>query len=359
MAGSAGYSNGVFTVKGAGAQIYGSTDAFNFVYQPLTGDGNVIARLVSVQGGSGYVTAGVMIRNTLDPASANAKTADWPSFNGIYFDLRSTSGGGTAEPGNVPPALPQWIKISRSGSAFTSFASPDGVTWTQIATVQTISMGSTVYVGLAVNSGSTTALATATFDNVSVNSTTASLPSPWFDQDLGSVGIAGNANYSNGTFTVNGAGAQIYGTSDAFNFAYQPLTGDGTIVARLVSLQGGSGFVTAGVMIRNTLDPTSANAKTADWRFYNSIYFDLRSTVGGGTTEPGSHSATLPYWIKVSRSGNNFSSYVSPDGVNWTQLSTSQSITMNSTVYIGLAVNSGSTTALAQATFDSVTITNP
>jgi hypothetical protein len=221
-------------------------------------------------------------------------------------------------------------------------------------------MGTTVYVGLAVTSGSTSTLATATFDNVSVNATPASLPSPWLDQDLGSVGVAGEANYNNGTFTVNGAGAQIYGTADAFHFVYQPLNGDGTIIARLVGISGGVSNAAVGVMIRNTLDAASANAKTADWPAFHGIFFDLRSVSGGSTTEPGSQSgATAPYWIKISRSGNSFSSYTSPDGVTWTQLSTSQSITMNSSVYIGLAVSSGSTSALASATFDNVSITNP
>ena len=36
----------------------------------------------------------------------------------------------------------------------------------------------------------------------------------------------------------------------------------------------------------------SANAKTADWASYHSIYFDVRATTGGGTSEPGSVSAT-------------------------------------------------------------------
>jgi hypothetical protein len=43
------------------------------------------------------------------------------------------------------------------------------VNWTQLGTSQTITMAQNVYVGLAVNSGSTTALATATFDNVSIS----------------------------------------------------------------------------------------------------------------------------------------------------------------------------------------------
>jgi hypothetical protein len=99
----------------------------------------------------------------------------------------------------------------------------------------------------------------------------------------GAPGVAGNASYANNVFTVNGAGTQIYGTADAFHFVYQPLLGDGTIVARLVSLQGGSGYVSAGVMIREALSPDSTNAKTADWAAYGSIYFDVRTTTGGST----------------------------------------------------------------------------
>lgn len=53
-------------------------------------------------------------------------------------------------------------------------------------------------------------------------------------------GVAGSATSANSVFTVSGAGAQIYGNADAFHLVYQPLSGDGTIVARVVSLQGGS-----------------------------------------------------------------------------------------------------------------------
>jgi len=185
------------------------------------------------------------------------------------------------------------------------------------------------------------------------------LPTSWLDQDVGLVGVAGSASYTAGTFTVQGAGAQIYGTADAFHYVYQPLSGDGTVVARLVSLQGGAGYVSAGVMIRNTLDAGSINAKTAEWRSYNGIYFDVRTSTGGSTSEPGVVIATLPYWVKVSRSGSMFSSYASTDGVNWVQLGTNPTITMGQTAYVGLAVTSGSTTALATATFDNVAITVP
>lgn len=115
----------------------------------------------------------------------------------------------------------------------------------------------------------------------------------------------------------------------------------------------------AGVMIRNTLDAGSANANTADWRTYGAIYFNERSTAGGATSQPGRVTATLPYWVKVSRAGSTFGSYASVDGVNWVQLGTSQSISMGQNVFVGLAVTSGSTTALATATFDNVSVTTP
>jgi len=68
---------------------------------------------------------------------------------------------------------------------------------------------------------------------------------------------------------------------------------------------------------------------------------------------------TLPYWVKVVRSGNVLTGYVSADGVNWVQDGTSQTISMASGVYVGFAVSSNNNGALATATFDNVSITQP
>ncbi|MEJ7654384.1 MAG: hypothetical protein WKH64_14185 [Chloroflexia bacterium] len=48
----------------------------------------------------------------------------------------------------------------------------------------------------------------------------------WANQDIGVVGSSGSASHSNGTFTVNASGADIWGTSDSFHFLYQPLSGN-------------------------------------------------------------------------------------------------------------------------------------
>ncbi|HWC15392.1 MAG TPA: hypothetical protein VG498_00155, partial [Terriglobales bacterium] len=66
-----------------------------------------------------------------------------------------------------------------------------------------------------------------------------------------------------------------------------------------------------------------------------------------------------PYWVKLVRSGNTFTSYASSDGSHWTQLGANQTVSMTANVYIGLAVNSGSNSSQATATFDNVSVTTP
>ena len=45
-------------------------------------------------------------------------------------------------------------------------------------------------------------------------------PSPWLNADIGSVGLAGGVSYCGGQFTISGSGADIWGTTDAFQFVY-------------------------------------------------------------------------------------------------------------------------------------------
>jgi RHS repeat-associated protein len=444
--GSASYANSTFTVKGAGGGTLVTTaDGFQFAYQPLSGDGTIIARIVSTSGG-GSQEAGVMIRETLDPGSRNVQALYYASSGGLNLTERTTTSAqsdGYVSAQAISGAPPYWVKLVRSSNTFSGYASLDGVNWAQIGSSETITMATSVYVGLYVTNRSTTSLATATFDGVSLNTpsspapsiagvsettgsvgsqivisgsgfgstqsgsvvtlndavvtinswsstsivvtiptgatsgplmvsvapamnnsnpvefevTTNPLPTSWLDQDVGSTGMSGSATYSSGVFTVTGAGTEIYGTSDAFHFVYLPLSGNGTIIARIVSLSGPSGYIAAGAMIRNTLDPASMNLKTAEWSSYGGIYLDVRTTNGGSTSEPGSKSVSLPYWVKIIRSGSTFYGYTSPDGLTWTQLGSSQTISMATNVLIGLAVTSGRTTASATATFDNVSVT--
>ena len=185
------------------------------------------------------------------------------------------------------------------------------------------------------------------------------LPVGWLDQDVGNVGLAGSATYSNGIFTVSAGGTDIYDTADGMHFVYQQLSGDGTIVARVVNLQGGGSYSKAGVMIRETLTAGSANAYSFEQSAGGTTYyFSYRPTTSGSTTQS-AVGGTVQNWVKVTRSGNTLSGYVSPDAVNWTQMGSSQTISMATNVYVGLAVTSENTSSLATAKFDNVSISTP
>ena len=67
------------------------------------------------------------------------------------------------------------MKLTRSGNLVTASESPDGDTWTVVGS-DTISLPATALVGLAVSSHSTTTVASATFDNVTVGPLSSTAP---------------------------------------------------------------------------------------------------------------------------------------------------------------------------------------
>ena len=49
---------------------------------------------------------------------------------------------------------------------------------------------------------------------------------PWTATDIGAPALSGSATYSNGTFSLSGAGVDIWDTADQFRFVYQAISGD-------------------------------------------------------------------------------------------------------------------------------------
>jgi len=111
-------------------------------------------------------------------------------------------------------------------------------------TAPVVSWSGTI-ISAAVPTGSSSGTFTVTVSGSSANSTTFTvtpLPYGWSDGDIGSVGLSGSGSYAYGTFTVQGSGiGTLYSAPDQLNFSYLPLTGDGAIVARVVSLSGSPG----------------------------------------------------------------------------------------------------------------------
>lgn len=185
------------------------------------------------------------------------------------------------------------------------------------------------------------------------------LASPWASQDIGGVGLAGSAHGDGTNFTVTGSGSDIWSGEDSFRFTYVPLDGDGQIVARLADIQNVNAATKAGVMIREAVPAAGARHALLDIMVAGGMEFIYRPTAEGESAWAAGSYLTAPSWLKMVRSGNVFRSYVSPDGISWTQVGTGVTINMSSEAYVGLAVTSHDNAALCTATFDHVAVTTP
>jgi glucose/arabinose dehydrogenase len=195
---------------------------------------------------------------------------------------------------------------------------------------------------------STPATYTATYTS------TTGVPPPWLDLDIGAPPIAGSVSYASGTFTVKGSG-DVFGTADAFHFVYQPWTGDGSIVARILSVQNTDSGAKSGIMIRESLTSQSTNVFLAMTPAVG-IQFQYRAATGGVSTTQLTSSGVSPYWLKLVRSGTTFTAFKSTDGIVWTTVG-SKTLTMASNVYIGMAVSSRNVSNLCASTVSNPSVT--
>ena len=148
----------------------GRSDQFHFVYQPLQGDVEVIARIASLQAADGWSKAGVMIRESLTANSRNAFMKVSGS-QGWGFQQRIATGDESYNQDGPNGTAPGWARLVREGNLFSAYRSTDGTTWSLVGS-DTISMASTVYVGVALTSHDTAQRATATFTNLTARKLT-------------------------------------------------------------------------------------------------------------------------------------------------------------------------------------------
>jgi len=351
VAGYASANNGVYTLGGSGADIGGTADAFQYTWQPLAGDGEIRARVSSQTANDPLAKAGVMIRDGSAAGALNALVATTPS-NGFRFQWRSTLSGatGSVDGPALNPVPNNWVRLTRSGSLLTGYVSANGAAWTQVG-VATLPLSASVSAGLAVTSRNNAALGSATFEDVAITP----YPAPWLSADIGATGLVGSAEFFGGAHTVKGAGA-FGGANDAFRYVYQPLVGDGSIIARVGALQDTGSGARVGIMIRDTL---AANARMAALTVTGSgaYRWQRRTTAGGSVSTTNSGNASAPnLWVRLVRSGNTLTASKSTNGASWTTIG-SATVTLASTCHVGLVVASGATTTLNTSTLDNVTAT--
>src|SRR2546421_1960242 len=187
-----------------------------------------------------------------------------------------------------------------------------------------------------------------------------SCPVGWSCQDIGNSTPAGSESVGGGIWSVQAGGSGVGGSSDQFRFIAQNVSGDTQISAQVVSQQATTGPAQAGLMVRQSSDPTSS---------YYAVFLtkgvgvvgQYRPTFGGGTnTDVQMPTAVPPLFFEIQRIGDQFQAATSNDGTNYTLLPGSTvSVLMTTPVEEGLAVSSDNTSALSTATYSTVAIGAP
>ncbi|HEX8915995.1 MAG TPA: hypothetical protein VF796_26850, partial [Humisphaera sp.] len=176
VAGSAVEADGVLKIQGT-MDLWGTADGCHLVYQPADGDVEVVARVVSMDnpGGVAHAKASLSVRASLE-AGAPHVTLAVTATDGTQFLHRDEPNAKTlkvavdaeTQKALLPKAtFPIWLKLARTGDAFTAYESADGTTWRKTGTV-TVKLPAKTAAGVAVSSHKPDVVTTGTFDHVAV-----------------------------------------------------------------------------------------------------------------------------------------------------------------------------------------------
>ena len=346
--GNATFDGTALTLRGSGADIWGTADAYHGSFRSIAGDFEVTARVLSVQNVNQWAKAGLMIREGLGASVRHASVFATPTdVKGIAFQRRVVANGPSVHTAGPSLAPPVWLKLARRGDTVYAYARKTlGDPWTLVGTQAFPGLaGGVQLVGLAVSSHRNGTLATARFDNVSVFASNDVV----FDS-----GLVGSTSSDGLATTIEGNGVDIWATADGFRFHYTPWLGDGTITARVRSIENTHAWAKAGVMFRQSLASNSKQVM-AIVSPGKGLAMQYRSATGGVSRNAGIRPGTAPEWMRLVRSGDTFTGYASEDGVTWVTLG-SVTIAMDRELLVGLPVTSHNVSTLATAVFDDVTI---
>jgi hypothetical protein len=166
----------VWTVTGSGNDIQNAADEFQFAYMPLTGDGGITARILTqTPGDASWTKTGVMLRES-NAAGSRMLTINFTPAHGLEGGSRQDTDGGWSSPGANGVGRqdlttgPYWLRVQHKGKSFQILSSDDGKKWTLWgAPTMAMDLTKPILAGLCVTSHADGDLASATFDNVSVD----------------------------------------------------------------------------------------------------------------------------------------------------------------------------------------------
>ncbi len=301
----------------------------------------------SLPGGSSSASIRIADAQSDDPpflhlVSPRSSTPGVPANVFLHLDARATD--------DTPATLTTtWSRISGPGTVtFDDPAAP--------ATRARFSVSGSYLLRLTASDGEQS----ATLD---VTVTAGAAIQPWTNTNVGTVSLAGAAAEQHGQLALSAAGAAPTGTSDSLFFRHRPLTGNGEIVARVQHLVNTSTSARIGVMVRES---TASNARTAAMFIApsasfstatNLTSFNYRPTSSVSVTAVTTVGIAPAWWLRLTRSGNVFTAFDSPDGATWTQRGTPQTLSIATTAQVGLAFSSATNSELSLGIVDNVRLT--
>lgn len=176
--------------------------------------------------------------------------------------------------------------------------------------------------------------------------------------DVGDTPVKGNTefNASTGEYRITGGGANIWGSADAFQFAWTKISGDVALTADVNFI--GTGTVAhrkAALMIRQSLDASSPYADAAlHGDGLTSLQF--RPAEGAETQEVRS-TLTALVRIRIERRGNNFMMFAGAPGEELKPTGPA-TVVLHDPVYAGLTVSSHQADVVETAVFTNVKLEN-
>jgi hypothetical protein len=359
--GAAGSSELVGTrliVRGSGADVWGSVDEFHFAHTSISGDFELTAYVAHVDDVHRWTKAGLMIRDGLGATARHAFLFATPrTERGVAFQRRPVTGGTSVHTSGPATAPPVWLRLTRRGdfvaAAVRAFETDE---WTQIGEQSFSGLPHAVNVGFAVSSHVDGYPAEAWFEQITLESLD-ELPATWNSSDIGDVGAAGTSAYDgHTTWTVTGAGADVWGTSDAFHFSWREVVGNFEFKAWVSSVEHVDVWTKAGLMMRESLAPGARHAfvlatPTAE----KGVAFQRRPSTGETSVHTSGPSLAPGVWLRLVRTGDVITAYYShPTATEdlWIRIGSQMFASLPSTMLVGFAVSSHERGRLAQAVFD-------